>query len=424
MKFSEMNLQANVLKAIKEMGFEEPTEIQSKCIPLVKKGIDVIGQSKTGSGKTAAFGLPTLEKVGKKGVIQMLVIAPTRELAHQIVDEFEKFTKYRTISTVMVYGGVSLEKQEQQLKKADVVVGTPGRILDHMRRGNMNLNKADYVVLDEADRMLDMGFIDDINKILSQTPKNRQTLLFSATFPPQIKRLINRYMKNPQTVKVESLLTTDKIKEIYYVVEQHQKFSMLTHVLEKESPEKVLVFCGTRRNAEIVSKNLSKQKFNAEEIHGGLTQNKRARMLELFKEGKLNILVATDVAARGLDIDDVTHIINYDIPQHAEDYVHRIGRTARAGKEGRAISIVAPKDFNLFREIEYQFRERIKRSQTPQLKHVPFSTGGERRGFGRGHGPRRQGHGRPRQGGSSRPRHGNRPRRSNSRPRRSNAERN
>lgn len=398
MSFNKLNINQSILRAIKEMGYEEPTEIQEKCIPLVKKGIDVIGQSMTGSGKTAAFGLPLLEKVQKKGNIQMLVVAPTRELAHQIVDEFIKYTKYKMLSVVVVYGGVPLDKQQHQLRTADIVVGTPGRILDHLRRGNMDLKNVQHVVLDEADRMLDMGFIDDITTILSQTPKNRQTLLFSATFPPEIKRLIHRFMRNPTTVKVHSFLTTDMIKELYYVVEQHQKFSMLVHVIEKEKPQKALIFCGTRRNAELVSKNLFKQKFNAQLIHGGLSQNKRSRMLQLFKEGKLHILVATDVAARGLDINEVTHIINYDVPKNIDDYVHRIGRTARAGKTGMAISIVAPRDYDAFQEIEFQFRERLTKMDVENLKHVPFSLG-EERGFGvrrqgGGHfGPRRQGGG-------------------------------
>lgn len=395
MKFSELKLRPQILKAVSELGFETPTEIQEKCIPLIQKGDDVIGQSMTGSGKTAAFGLPLLEKLQKKGTVQMTVIAPTRELAHQIVGEFRKYLKHHPLSVVAVYGGVSLDRQAHDLQHADVVVGTPGRMLDHMERGNMTLSRSNYVVLDEADRMFDMGFIEDIDRILSKCPRDKQTLLFSATFPEEIKKLITRYMRHPKTVKVKSVLDADVIKEIYYTVQQHEKFSVLVHVLKEEKPDKAMIFCATRRNAELVSNNLSNLKFDIQLIHGGLSQNKRNKVMKMFKEHKLHILVSTDVAARGLDIGDVTHILNYDIPSNIEDYIHRIGRTARAGKKGKAISIVAPRDHDAFRDIESYFRGKLERKFVKHLKRLGFSAGFQKGGRGRrgdtggyGRGPR------------------------------------
>jgi len=359
-------------KAVLDLGFSEFTEIQEKCIPLIQQGRDVIGLSYTGSGKTAAFGFPSLEKVVPGRGIQMLVIVPTRELCLQVTKEFRKFTKYRRTYIVEVYGGVSISPQIMHLRYADVVIGTPGRLLDVLSRSALNTGNIRILVLDEADKMFEMGFIDDVNKILSRIPKNSQKLLFSATMSQEIMNIARGYMNNPEKVKMQTYVDKDKLLQHYYEVDRHNKFSLLVHTIKHESKGLTIVFCGTRHIVDLISKNLYKQNIQSQAIHGGMTQNRRKQVMDLFRDGKLDVLVASDVAARGLDIKNVNMIINYNIPKTSNEYVHRIGRTARAGNEGKVISFLSPEDHDNFRRVLEDRSLLIHKMKTPQFEHVEF----------------------------------------------------
>ncbi|MDP4012161.1 MAG: DEAD/DEAH box helicase [Candidatus Nanoarchaeia archaeon] len=358
-------------KAILDLGFSEFTEIQEKCIPLIQQGKDVIGLSYTGSGKTAAFGFPTLEKVKPGKGIQLLVIVPTRELCNQVAKEFKKFTKYRRTDIVEIYGGVSYNPQISQLRYADVVVGTPGRLLDHIQSGKIRLEKINTLILDEADRMFDMGFIVDIKKITARLPEC-QKLLFSATMPHAIMEIVKNYMKNPVKIKMETYVDKSKLMQHYYPTTRRTKFSLLVHTIKNDSRGLVIVFCGTRHMVDAVGKNLNKQNIKSQSLHGGMTQSKRKRVMEDFHNGKLDVLVASDVAARGLDIKNVNLIVNYDIPKTSEEYVHRIGRTARAGREGKVISLLSPEDHEHFRDVMEDRSLLIHKCETPKFEQVEF----------------------------------------------------
>ena len=379
MKYAEMNLEKPILDAILELGFNEPTEIQEKSIPLIKKGADVMGQSETGSGKTAAFGLPILEKIKHGFGIQSLIVAPTRELAEQIAKNLRSFSKNKKTFVTTVYGGVSMNPQIENLKGTDIVVGTPGRLLDHLRRGTLSLNKVKFLVLDEADRMLDMGFIDDIKQIISLCPKERQTLLFSATLNYDVQKIAERYMKNPVKIKTQDFVKTDLLKQVYYDVPRGEKFSLLVHLLQNEKPQMALVFCGTRRDVDSVARNLFENGIKAMALHGGLSQEKRNRVMESFRNQHINILVASDVAARGLDIKDLTHIFNYSIPKTSKEYVHRIGRTARMGKSGLAISLLDESDYQNFNAVLRDHSLKVEQVELPQFKKVFVKRFPERR---------------------------------------------
>jgi ATP-dependent RNA helicase DeaD len=350
-KFRSLGISEELVKAVEESGFKEPTEIQGKTIPLAVAGKDIIGGSATGSGKTFAFGASILDHVKPKGGVQALILSPTRELAEQIGKSLHSFSRYKPIKFAVVYGGVGISPQIDEISRAEIVVGTPGRILDHMERGTFKLDKIDVLVLDEADRMLDMGFIDDVRRIIEACPKERQTMLFSATINKDISYLAAKYMKNPVEVSVESYVDASKLEQIYYDVPSNVKFSLLVHLLKREQSDLVMVFCNTRMNSDFVANNLQAQGFDAVAIHGGLTQSKRSRIMESFHKGKVGVLVCTDVAARGLDVKGVSHVYNYDISKTSTEYVHRIGRTARAGTEGKAISIVAQRDYENFRRV-------------------------------------------------------------------------
>ncbi|MBS3065320.1 MAG: DEAD/DEAH box helicase [DPANN group archaeon] len=350
MKFQDLGLDPQLVKAVEEIGYEEPTDIQATTIPLIRAGRDVFGQSSTGSGKTAAFGLPILERIQHKGRIQVLVLVPTRELCEQVAQEFVKFSKYKSVKILAVYGGVGIGQQIKNLKDTDVVIGTPGRILDHINRRTLDLQNIKFLVLDEADKMFDMGFVRDIRKIIQYVPKARQTLLFSATISSDIIHLAKNYMVNPEKVKAEEYVQTGKLKQIYHNVTVGDKFSLLVHLLAQEKPTVAVVFCATRKRVNSVEKNLKKY-TSVLAIHGGLTQSKRNSIMDLVKSGEVNVLVATDVAARGIDIKTVTHVFNYDVPKTSKDYVHRIGRTARAGETGKAITLLCPEDHENFRHV-------------------------------------------------------------------------
>jgi ATP-dependent RNA helicase DeaD len=349
--FSELPIDKRIIKALEEIGFIEMTEIQEKAIPACLDGKDVIAQSMTGSGKTAAFGIPIIEKIERGKGIQAVIIGPTRELVNQISAEMEKFSKHKRVEVATIYGGVSIEPQIFKLRHADVVVGTPGRMIDHMQRGSINLNNVKVLVLDEADRMLDMGFIDDIKRIISQMPSKKQTMLFSATMPDEIVYIAKRFMKESVKISGEKHISHKLLKHYYYDTKNDEKLSLLEFLIKKEKPHLAMVFCGTRHVTDFVANELYKANIEAKAIHGGLGQDSRMKILEGFHRGKPHVLVATDVAARGLDIKDVSHIFNYDIPKTVEDYTHRIGRTARFGKEGETISLLSKEDHEHFRKI-------------------------------------------------------------------------
>lgn len=363
MKFNELNLSAELLAEVDKAGFVEASPIQEQTIPLALEGKDVIGQAQTGTGKTAAFGLPTLEKIHTEDqTIQALVIAPTRELAVQSQEELFRFGRSKGVKVRSVYGGSSIEKQIKALKSgAHIVVGTPGRLLDLIKRKALKLDHIETLILDEADEMLNMGFLEDIEAIISRVPENRQTLLFSATMPEAIKRIGVQFMKDPEHVKIAAKeLTTELVDQYYIRVKEQEKFDTMTRLMDVEQPELAIVFGRTKRRVEELTRGLKIRGFRAEGIHGDLDQNKRLRVLRDFKNGNLDVLVATDVAARGLDISGVTHVYNYDIPQDPESYVHRIGRTGRAGKSGQSITFVAPNEMGYLQIIENLTKKRMK----------------------------------------------------------------
>jgi ATP-dependent RNA helicase DeaD len=394
-KFKKLNIPDYILKVIEQDKFEEPSEVQEKAIPPVLAGKDVIAESATGSGKTLAFGAGIIQNCEKLGSIQSLILVPTRELAEQVSKSLKHFSMYKNLEITEVYGGVSISPQISKLRRADVVVGTPGRILDHMQRQTIDLSGVTILVLDEADRMLDMGFIQDVEKIISQCPIKRQTLLFSATISREISELSQRFMQNPVKVSAEPQVDPSKLKQYYYDVDDAMKFSLLVHLLKHEHPGLVMVFCNTQRNTDFVSKNLESQGIEAVGIHGGLSQDKRNRVMSLFHANKVYVLVCTDVAARGLDIKGVSHVYNYDIPNEANQYVHRIGRTARAGKEGVAVNIVASRDYDNFAGVKkLNYDMTIEKKEIPEIERVfvkfkgdsRFGGGGRRFGGGGGYG--------------------------------------
>jgi len=377
MKFEDMNIEKGIVSALNSYGLIEPTQIQKKAIPLIQQGFDVVGQSKTGSGKTAAFGVPLIEKIDEKFKrIQALVLSPTRELAQQIARELEKFSKFKRLNVVCIYGGVAIEPQIQKLRRAHIVVGTPGRILDHVRRGTVSFKYVRTFVLDEIDRMLDMGFIDDVESIIQTLPprKNRQMLFFGATLNDEIIDLASRFSKNLKYVRTETKVSERYLKQVYYEVNFRKKFSLLVHLLNHEKPDKVIIFCNTRNEVDLITKNLEKQGFygRVSAIHGGYTQSRRNKVIHDFYAGKIQILVATDVAGRGLDIDNVSHIINYDVPRNPEDYINRIGRTARAGGSGIAISLLSRDDYDAFRRIRRIYNVQIQNKELPRFNMLKF----------------------------------------------------
>lgn len=368
--FQELGLSSKILFAIEKLGFEEATPIQAQTIPLAKQGHDVIGQAQTGTGKTAAFGIPLLEKIDvDNNNVQGLVIAPTRELAIQVGEELHKIGMHKGVKILPIYGGQDINRQMRSLKKfPHIIVGTPGRIQDHINRRTIRLNNVNTVVLDEADEMLNMGFIEDIEAILKEVPENKQTLLFSATMPDPIRRIAETFMTNPQIVKVQAKeVTMPNIEQHFIEVQEKKKFDVLTRLLDIQTPELAIIFGRTKRRVDELSEALNSRGYAAEGIHGDLSQAKREQVLRKFKSGSIDVLVATDVAARGLDISGVTHVYNFDIPQDPESYVHRIGRTGRAGKSGIAMLFITPREFNQLKNIERTTKRRMERMTAPTL---------------------------------------------------------
>jgi len=378
--FEKFGLSQALNTAIKKLGFKKPTLIQEKAIPAIHQKKDVIGESATGSGKTLAFGCGIIDTVVPGKGVQALVLAPTRELAEQVRGVLNQLAKEKKLKILSIYGGVAINPQIHNLPTADVVVATPGRLLDHLQRRTVDLSKVKLLVLDEADRMFDMGFIEDIEKILRLCPKKRQTLFFSATISGDIKKFAKKYMVNPVRVSADKMVDPEKLKQVYYDVQKNQKLALLIHLLKNEDSGLVMVFCNTRRNTDFVVKNLKANKISAIAIHGGLTQNKRTKTINLFNDAKVGALVCTDVAARGLDIDNVSHVYNYDIPKDSKDYVHRIGRTARAGEEGKVINILCDYDHDNFSRILQAYREfKIEKIKIPALEKVTIKTSPQRR---------------------------------------------
>src|SRR5688572_14802699 len=357
-----------MLDALEKAAYEYPTPIQAGLIPLALKEIDVVGQARTGTGKTASFAIPILEKLQLKHDIhhpQALIMVPTRELAVQVKDEIVKLSEGRRVHCVALYGGKPIREQIEKLRRgAQVVVGTPGRVLDHLARGTVDFSKLSFVVLDEADRMLDIGFRPDIERILKRCPAGRQTLLLSATVPPPIAKLAERYMRDPQTINFSPKdVAVETIEQFYFTVDPQRKFDLLVRLLARDEPRQAIIFCRTKRGTEKIFQRLSKKIKDVQCMHGDMNQGARDRVMTAFRSGKVQILVATDVVGRGIDVSSISHIINYDIPAFCDDYVHRVGRTGRMGREGVAFTFVAPDEGPELTRIEERINRLLKRDE-------------------------------------------------------------
>jgi len=373
-KFAELGLSAEVLKAVDKMGFEEASPIQTAVIPLLLAGKDVVGQSATGSGKTAAFGVPAVEKVDpKKKAVQVLILCPTRELAVQVAEEIAKLAFYKTgVREVPIFGGQPYERQIRALEAgAQIVIGTPGRVMDHMERGTLRLDNLKMVILDECDRMLDMGFRDDIEKILSEAPPTRQSLFFSATMPPAIQAMINRFLPNPEWVKIAAQAqNAPKVDQVYIEVDRRYKIDVLTRLIDLNDFRYGIIFCSTKIMVDELDEHLHARGYATDRLHGDITQSTRTRVMDKFKRRGFEFLVATDVAARGLDVDDLEVVFNFDLPNDAEDYTHRVGRTGRAGREGKAFTFVSGREiYGLQNMIRYG-KLKIRRENVPSIDQV------------------------------------------------------
>ncbi|HYC47218.1 MAG TPA: DEAD/DEAH box helicase [Burkholderiales bacterium] len=371
--FESLGLSAPVMRVLAELGYEEPTPIQVHAIPALMGGRDVLGSAATGTGKTAAFALPLVERLDVKARgVSALVMTPTRELAMQVAEAVHRYGRHRNVTVLPVYGGQPIQRQLFALKRGvHVVVGTPGRLLDHIRRGSLDLSSVRYVVLDEADEMLDMGFIEDIEVILSAVPEERQTALFSATFPPRVNELVRRHLNEPERITIKAeVRKTPRVRQVAYVVPRPHKLEALGRILDLESPASAIIFCRTRTEVDELTEAMASHGYSPEALHGGFVQAQRDRVMKRFREGAADLLIATDVAARGLDIQHVSHVINYDIPESPDVYVHRIGRTGRAGREGTAITLVQPREHRLLKAIEKVVKQRIEPGRIPTIADV------------------------------------------------------
>ncbi len=374
LSFSSLGLSEARVRLLEKLGFTTPTAIQAQAIPHLLSGRDVVGQAQTGTGKTAAFSLPLLEQIDPNNrAVQALILTPTRELADQVYQAIRSFNSDRKLHTLAVYGGQAIDRQIQRLQRGtQIVVGTPGRVLDLLSRGDLRLNQLNWLVLDEADEMLNMGFIQDVEKILSQAPAERQTAFFSATMDPSIRELAAKFLRSPITVTVEQpkAAPTRIVQTAYIVPRGWTKVRALQPILEMEDPESALIFVRTRRSAAELTRQLQAAGHSVDEYHGDLSQSQRERLLLRFRQRQVRWVVATDIAARGLDVEDLTHVINYDLPDTPESYVHRIGRTGRAGKEGIAISLVHPLDKRKLRDIEYHIRQKLEWGNIPTRAEI------------------------------------------------------
>lgn len=376
-KFNELGLSEQVIRAIDDLGFEEPSSIQAEVIPVLLEGFDAIGQAQTGTGKTLAFGAPILSKLTRgEGQIHSIILTPTRELAIQVNDELNRIGKYTRVRLLPVYGGQPIERQISALRRGiDIVVGTPGRVLDLIRRNIIDLSDIKFLVLDEADEMLNMGFIDDIEEIIKNCSKDRQTMLFSATMPEEIRKLSRRYMKEEtkHISIVKNTMTVSTVKQYYYEVKQKDRFESFCRILDVDEPSTAIIFCKTKKGVDELVEAMQARGYNVEGMHGDMNQNQRLNTLRKFKEGNLEFLVATDVAARGIDVENVTHVVNYDLPQDIESYVHRIGRTGRANREGVAFTLVTAREYRTLKQIEKVTKSKIKRREIPTIDEIFLS---------------------------------------------------
>ena len=414
MSFDTLGLLPELLRAVREQGYENPTPIQEQAIPLVLAGRDLMGRAQTGTGKTAGFTLPLLQMLAPSAntsasparhPIRALILTPTRELALQVEESVRTYGKYIPLRSTTIFGGVNINPQTKALRAGvEIVVATPGRLLDHHQQGNLNFSHLDVLILDEADRMLDMGFIRDIQKILNLLPAKRQTLLFSATFTDEIKQLASKFLKDPATVQITPTNTAaELVRQVVHPVDRERKRALLAHLIQSRNLSQVLVFTRTKHGANRLSEQLDKDGINSMAIHGNKSQPQRIKALEDFKNGNVRVLVATDIAARGLDIDMLPHVVNFELPQVAEDYIHRIGRTGRAGAEGEALSLVCVDEHKLLKDIEKLLRKDLPKdvvhgyAPDPSIPAEPIQTG--RQGSG-GRGPARA----PRAGSSPVPR--------------------
>ncbi|MEI6232143.1 MAG: DEAD/DEAH box helicase [Planctomycetota bacterium] len=398
MSFSQINLAPNIVKAVKAMGYTDPTPIQLRTIPLALEGHDIIGSAQTGTGKTAAFSLPILSKLGAHGNLRALVLEPTRELAGQVETAMRDYARYTDLRVTSVYGGAGFGPQVRELKRGvDILVATPGRLLDHLERGTVRFDSICNVVLDEADRMLDMGFLPDVKRILERCPKNRQTFVFSATMPTEIENLVKWAMKTPKVIEIGHRRSpADSITHALYPVNGDQKSKLLLALMEKLNFDSMLVFTRTKHRADRIAKLLKENGHAVAALHSNRTQRERERALKGFRDGLYDVLVATDIAARGLDVDTITHVVNYDIPQHPEDYVHRIGRTGRAANQGDALSLFGSEDMKYVAAIERFIGKPIERKK---LDGFEYFNAPVERARGEGGGPRSGGGGGQRRGG-------------------------
>ena len=372
--FSDLGLSPEILKAVSKMGFEEASPIQSATIPKLLAGADIVGESQTGSGKTAAFAIPAIERVDPAlRAPQVLILCPTRELTMQVAEEVAKLAFFkRGVRELPIYGGQAYDRQLRGLRDgAQIIIGTPGRVIDHLKRGTLRLEQIRMVVLDEADRMLDMGFRDDIEAILTGAPPTRQTVFFSATLPPPIQQLIRRYTRTPVNVRIEAhALSVPAIDQVYYEVDPRSKLEALCRIIDLQDIKYAIIFCGTKMMVDELADHLAARGYRSDKLHGGITQAMRERVMAKFRRRAIDFLVATDVAARGLDVDDIEVVFNYDLPQDADDYVHRIGRTGRAGRSGRAITFVAGREIHKMQHIERLTRARVRREKVPSAEEV------------------------------------------------------
>jgi ATP-dependent RNA helicase DeaD len=374
LRFEDMNLSEAVQRAVSDMGFEEASPIQAQAIPIILEGKDIIGQAQTGTGKTAAFGIPIIESCNPAdNTVQALVLCPTRELSIQVAEEIGRLAKYtRGISVLPIYGGQPIDRQIRALKKGvQIVIGTPGRVIDHIRRKTLKIDNVSMMVLDEADEMFDMGFRDDIALVMDGLREERQTIFFSATMAPEIVKFATRYQDNPEMVKVvHKELTVPRVEQVYFELKQHMKTEILSRLIDMYNPKLSIVFCNTKKKVDELIGELQGRGYSVDGLHGDLKQSQRDNVMNKFRRGTIDILVATDVAARGIDVDDVDMVFNYDMPQDEEYYVHRIGRTARAGREGRAFNFVSGRDIYKLRDIQRYTKTKIERRELPTLKDI------------------------------------------------------
>jgi len=373
LNFKSFKLGNEIITTLNMLGYEKPSEVQEKAIPYALQDKDIIVKSETGSGKTAAFAIPICERIDvEKREPQALVLTPTRELAIQVKEDINNIGRLKRIRAIAVFGKQPMDIQKRELKqRVHVVVGTPGRTLDHMEKGNADFGDIKYLIIDEADKMLNMGFIDQVEAVIKRLPKNRITMLFSATISDEIEALCNNYMINPYRIEVNpQKLTTEKIEEVYYEIEFDKKFSLLNKIIATELPDSCMIFCNTKDQVDIIAQKMDNRGYSCSKLHGGMEQKDRIDTMQAFKRGEFQFLVATDVAARGIHVEDITHVINYDVPVEKESYVHRIGRTGRAGGSGKAITFIYPQEMRLFAEIEEYLGYKIIKKDSPSEEEV------------------------------------------------------